>query len=195
MWTPRPNPENEQERSDEELLPALTRGDEAAFLAIYRRRQSALFRYALHLCGDGEVAAEAVQETFLALLRAAGKLNGTQGTVVAWLFAVARNQVMKQLQTRYRHEPLEEDEAGVLAAAGCVAAEFEQMERNGRVREALATLPAAYREVLVLCDMEELPYETVASIAGCPVGTVRSRLHRGRALLAAKLKLVVGYTL
>jgi RNA polymerase sigma-70 factor, ECF subfamily len=195
MWTPWPKPSAEEERSDEELLPAVARGSEAAFLTVYRRRQSALFRYALHLGGDEEIAAEVVQETFLALLRGAGRLDGTKGTVQAWLYAVARNQVMKQLQSQRRHTRLEEEEAESLTAQGCPAAEFEQMERNGRVREALATLPEVYREVLILCDMEDLPYETVASIAECPVGTVRSRLHRGRALLAAKLKLVVGYSL
>lgn len=184
--------EAETAQSDEALLPALADGDEAAFLAVYRRRQSALFRYAAHLTGDDDIAAEVVQETFLALLRDARKLDASRGTVLSWLFAVARNQVLKQMASRRRHLSLEEDDRPEPAAAGCLETEFEQEQAAARVREMMATLPPAYREVLVLCDMQELSYEEVAAIAGCPLGTVRSRLHRARTMLAGKLKPVVG---
>ena len=187
-----PQPEPEIAHSDEALLPALSDGDEAAFLTIYRRRQAALFRYAAHLTGDEDVAAEVVQETFLALIRDAKKLDASRGTVLSWLFAVARNQVLKQMASRRRHLSLEEEDRPEPAAAGCLETEFEQEQAAARVREMLATLPPAYREVLVLCDMQELSYEEVAAIAGCPLGTVRSRLHRARMMLAGKLKPLVG---
>lgn len=179
------------EQSDELLLPALARGEEKAFLAVYRRRQASIYRYALHLAGDADVAAEAVQETFMALLRDAGRLDATRGTVLAWLFAVARNQVLRQLRSRRQHLSLDDEDQTEPAAAGCVLAELEQEQLSSRLRELMATLPPVYREVLVLCDMQELSYEEVAAIAGCPTGTVRSRLHRARALLAGKLKPLV----
>ena len=187
-------PEKETEQSDEALLPALAAGEERAFLTVYRRRQASVFRYALHLAGDEDVAAEVVQETFLGLLRDASRLDPARGTVVAWLFAVARNQVLRQLRNRRRHLSLEEEGEGTFVAAGCVVAELEQEQTSARVREVLATLPAVYREVLVLCDMQEMTYDEVAAIAGCPTGTVRSRLHRARALLAGKMKPLVGYS-
>lgn len=196
MWQrwSKPQTDPDAEWSDEALLPALARGEERAFLAIYRRRQAPVYRYALHLSGDADVAAEVVQETFLALLREAGRLDPERGTVVSWLFAVARNQVLRQMRSRRRHLSLEDEDSGELPAAGCVIADLEQEQLSGRLRETLATLPAVYREVLVLCDMQELSYEEVAAVAGCPTGTVRSRLHRARALLAGKLRPLVGYS-
>ena len=108
-WT-RTQHETETGQSDELLLAALARGEEQAFLIVYRRRQSSVYRYAFHLCGDADVAAETVQETFLALLRDAGRLDATRGTVLAWLFAVARNQVLRQLRARHRYLSLEDEE-------------------------------------------------------------------------------------
>jgi RNA polymerase sigma-70 factor (ECF subfamily) len=186
--------EAETELSDERLLAAVARGEEKAFLIVYRRRQSSVYRYALHLCGDADVAAETVQETFMALLRDAGRLDAARGTVLAWLFAVARNQVLRQLRTRQRHLSLEEEDQLEPVAAGCVLTDLEQEQLTGRLHELMATLPAVYREVLVLCDMQELSYEQVAAIAGCPTGTVRSRLHRARAMLAGKLRPLVRYS-
>jgi RNA polymerase sigma-70 factor, ECF subfamily len=186
--------ETETEPSDEVLLGAVARGEERAFLVVYRRRQSSIYRYALHLSGDVDVAAETVQETFMALLRDAGRLDVARGTVLAWLFAVARNQVLRQLRARDRHLSLEDDDQAEPVASGCVLADLEQEQLSGRLHELMATLPPLYREVLVLCDMQELSYEQVASIAGCPTGTVRSRLHRARAMLAGKLRPLVRYS-
>lgn len=196
MWQTwsRKEPETKADQSDEELLPALSLGDERAFLTVYRRRQSSVYRYALHLGGDADVAAESVQEAFLALLRDAGRLDPSRGTVIAWLFAVTRNQVLRQLRSRRRHLSFDEADQAEPATSGSVLAELEQEQLSGRLQEILATLPAVYREVLVLCDMQELTYDEVAAIAGCPTGTVRSRLHRARALLAGKVKPLVGYS-
>lgn len=186
--------DSEAEQSDELLLAAVARGEEQAFLIVYRRRQASIYRYAFHLCGDADVAAETVQETFMALLRDAGRLEASRGTVLAWLFAVARNQVLRQMRSRRQHLSLEDEERAEPATSGCVLADLEHEQLVGRVHELMATLPAVYREVLVLCDMQELSYEEVAAIAGCPTGTVRSRLHRARAMLAGKLRPLVRYS-
>ena len=76
LWT-RAQHETEREQSDELLLTAMARGEEKAFLIVYRRRQASIYRYALHLSGDADVAAETVQETFMALLRDAARLDAT----------------------------------------------------------------------------------------------------------------------
>ena len=193
LWT-RAQHETEREQSDELLLTAMARGEEKAFLIVYRRRQASIYRYALHLSGDADVAAETVQETFMALLRDAARLDATRGTVLAWLFAVARNQVLRQVRARDRHLSLEDEEHFEPMASGCVLADLEREQLASRLHELMATLPAVYREVLVLCDMQELTYAEVAAIAGCPTGTVRSRLHRARAMLAEKLRPLVRYS-
>jgi len=184
-----------EDASDESLLDRLARGDEDAFLAIYRRRQKWVYRYSLHMAGDEEVAADVVQETFIALLREAGRLDPALGTVQAWLFAVARKQVLRALTARRRYLSLEEDSSDEPLAEGCVLEDLEQSQLLEKLRELIPTLPPIYREVLVLCDMQGLAYEEAASITECPVGTVRSRLHRARALLAGKLKPLVGHAL
>lgn len=78
--------------------------------------------------------------------------------------------------------------AGKFSTAARAHDEFESLETVGRVRQAIATLPENYREVVVLCELEEMSYEEAASALDCPVGTVRSRLHRARALLVEKLR-------
>ena len=80
-------------RTDEELLPALAKGDEAAFTVVYRRRQGAIYRYALQMTGSAETASEVTQEVFLALMRQGSGLSAERGSVMSWLYAVARRQV------------------------------------------------------------------------------------------------------
>jgi RNA polymerase sigma-70 factor, ECF subfamily len=77
---------------------------------------------------------------------------------------------------------------GAFSTAAKAHADFESRETMGRVRQAIATLPENYREVVVLCELEEMSYEEAAEALDCPVGTVRSRLHRARALLLEKLR-------
>jgi len=77
---------------------------------------------------------------------------------------------------------------GAFSTAAQAHHEFESLETVGRVRQAIATLPENYREVVVLCELEEMSYEEAASMLECPLGTVRSRLHRARALLLEKLR-------
>lgn len=180
---------------DELLLDAIAEGDERAFLILYRRREPAIFRYAINMAGDRDLASEVVQETFLALLRESGNLNPERGAVMAWLYAVARNQILRQLTSRRRHLSLDDDDVDDPVAPGSALDDLEQGQLVELVREAIPTLPVAFREALILCDMQGLSYEEAAAAAGCPVGTVRSRLHRARALLAVKLKSTVGYTL
>lgn len=176
--------------SDGVLLRRMAAGDEEAFTDAYRRFQGPVFRFALQMSGSRAVAEEVTQEVFLALIRSAAQV-GT-GPLIAWLIAVARNQVLKSMERNARYEPLDasanEDRR---PWASEEEDQLERLERNQtleRLRRAVLALPPRYREVVLLCEFEEMPYEDAAQALGCAVGTVRSRLHRARALLAGKLK-------
>lgn len=184
-----------QEERDDVLLRRAAKGDENAFAVVYRRHQGALYRYALRMTGSPWSAEEVVQEVFLTLIRDPKKFDAERGEVGAFLFGIARNRVMKHLERTPRELPLEEpgkDGAGTQEPADVAtpAVWAEQRERVERVREAVLALPAEFREAIVLCELEELSYEEAARLSGCPIGTIRSRLHRGRTLLLTRLELL-----
>lgn len=187
----------EQER-DDVLLRRAARGDEEAFTLIYRRYQAALYRFALRMTGNTWAAEEIVQEVFMTLMRDPKKYDPTRGALGAFLYGVSRNRVMKHLERLPREVSLEEkndDGTGsglVLQDASTPAIWAEKRERREHVRAAIQDLPTEFREAVVLCELEEMSYEEAAQVAGCPIGTIRSRLHRGRALLMAKLELFRG---
>ena len=182
------------EKSDA-LLKRAARGDEQAFLALYQKHQAPLYRYALRMTGSPWAAEEIVQEVFLLLIREPHKYQSERGELGAFLYGVARNRVMKHLEKTPRELSLD-----VMSSDGSAWREpedpltpmmiVEKAERIEQVREAVLGLPAEFREAVVLCELEEMSYEEAANTCGCPIGTIRSRLHRGRALLLAKLELL-----
>ena len=180
-------------RSDEELLRLTLAGDEQAFAALYRRRQAGIFRFALQMCGSESVAEDVVQEVFMALIREGQRFDPARGTLSSYLYGVARNQVLRRLE---RDRPfaasLDEEGHGEAAAETMDArpdplSELARAETVASVRQAVLALPAHYREVVVLCELQEMSYAEAAGALGCAVGTVRSRLHRARTLLTDKL--------
>jgi RNA polymerase sigma-70 factor (ECF subfamily) len=185
----------EQDR-DGVLLRRAAKGDEEAFALIYRRHQAALYRFALRMTGNAWAAEEIVQDVFMTLMRDPKKYDSGRGTLGGFLYGVARNRVMKYLERLPREVSLEEkNEDG--SGAGIVLQDSftpgiwaEQRERREQVRAAVLELPAEFREAVVLCELEEMSYEEAAQRVGCPIGTIRSRLHRGRALLLAKLEML-----
>jgi RNA polymerase sigma-70 factor, ECF subfamily len=185
----------EQDR-DDVLLRRAAKGDEEAFVLLYRRHQAALYRFALRMTGNTWAAEEIVQDVFMLLMRDPKKYDSTRGALGAFLYGVARNRVMKHLERLPREIPLEEkneDGTGpgiVLKDSATPAMWVEKRERRQQVRAAVLELPVEFREAVVLCELEELSYEEAAQMAGCPIGTIRSRLHRGRALLMARLEML-----
>lgn len=185
----------EQER-DDVLLRRAAKGDEEAFTLLYRRHQAAMYRFALRMTGNAWAAEEIVQDVFMTLMRVPKKYDSARGTLGGFLYGIARNRVMKHLERLPREIPLEEkneDGTGpgiVLQDASTPATQVEKRERAHQVRAAVLDLPAEFREAVVLCELEELSYEEAAQTAGCPIGTIRSRLHRGRALLMARLEML-----
>ncbi|MGO9274142.1 MAG: RNA polymerase sigma factor [Terriglobia bacterium] len=182
--------------SDGDLLGLLKAGSEEAFVALYRRRQGGIYRFALHMSGHPDVAEEVTQEVFLALIRNPGQYDPERGSVAAFLYGVARNHVLRRIDQDRRYLPLtegSEDEGEGLWSPWLVGLEdpysdLDRTETIERVRQGVLALPLAYREVVVLCDLQELDYAEAARTLKCPVGTVRSRLHRARTLLMRKLR-------
>jgi RNA polymerase sigma-70 factor (ECF subfamily) len=176
--------------SDEDLLRRATLGDEDAFTALYRRRQAGVYRFALHMCGREDVAEEVTQEVFLTLIRHPARFDSARGAVSSFLYGVARNHVLRYLERRKECVTIDDGEAAgeVPVPDGDALANLTREETIESVRQAVLSLPAGYREAVVLCDLEEMSYADAAGVLRVPVGTVRSRLNRGRGLLLDKLR-------
>jgi RNA polymerase sigma-70 factor, ECF subfamily len=181
---------------DEDLLKRSAKGDEEAFTALYRRHADVLYRFAFRMTGSSWGAEEIVQDVFMTLVRGPGKYDVERGTLPAFLFGIARNKIMKYNERLPREISLverQEDGSGgglTLRDSFTPAMWAEQRERLEKVRAAVMELPIEFRETVVLCELEEMTYDQAARMLDCPIGTIRSRLHRGRALLLAKLEML-----
>ena len=170
--------------SDSDLLRLSAKGSEDAFLAIYRRHQGPVFRFALHMSGSRETAEEVTQEVFMTLLSAPKLYAAERGPLQGYLIGIARNKVRRQLtQSRTPMPGSYANGESISLLEG-----LNKKQEMAALRNAILSLPPNYREVVVLCDLENLDYARTAQQLGCAVGTVRSRLHRARAILGAKLR-------
>lgn len=181
--------------SDEDLLRLVLAGDEDAFTDLYRRRQSGVYRFALQMSGSKTVAEDVTQEVFITLIREGSRYDPQRGAVAAYLYGIARNHVLRRLERERMFVQITDasEDADALAPVSVMAdadplADLTRNEMVETVRAAVLALPAHYREVVVLCDLHEMSYQEAANVIGCAVGTVRSRLHRARALLVEKLR-------
>jgi RNA polymerase sigma factor (sigma-70 family) len=176
---------DEPSRADVTLLSAVADGDGAALTELYRRHGRALFGYLLRLAGDRMTAEEILQDTLLAVWRSAAAFEGRSGART-WLFGVARRQAYQRLRLSPAPTPAEPvhlpdpapgpEELAILAAGGTPVA------------AAVARLPDHHREVIALALVAGLSLVEVAAVLGVPVGTVKSRLHHGRAALVRMLR-------
>jgi RNA polymerase sigma-70 factor (ECF subfamily) len=175
--------------SDLDLVTRLGAGERQALVALFRRRRLAVYRFALHMTGIEATAEDVTQEVFMAVMAEATRYDAARGTVLAWLLGITRNLVRRRLE-RERFVPLPDasaHDAGSIATSDPLG-DLTRTERIALLRRAVMSLPPRYREVVLLCDLQELSYAEAACALQCAVGTVRSRLHRARALLAAKLR-------
>jgi RNA polymerase sigma-70 factor (ECF subfamily) len=181
-----------QTLGDEDLMRLTRAGDEHAFTALYRRHQGPVYRFALQVSGSESVADDVTQEVFLALMREFTQFDTSRGSLVSYLYGVARNQVRRHLERGKFHVPLDEDgdEASFepITAPADPLGDLTLREGLSALRQAILTLPLHYREVVALCDLEEMSYEEAARSIGCAVGTIRSRRHRAHALLIQRLR-------
>jgi len=175
------------ERDEEGLLRRIRAGDEAAWRALHGRYRGPLFRFALGMSGSTSAAEDVVQDVFMSLIRNLDRIDPNRGSLGAYLYGATRMRVWRENERRRRSVPLEDAPERASGARG-VDDSLLAAERVGRLREELLALAAPFREALVLCDLEEMSYADAARILGVPVGTLRSRLHRGRQRLAERLR-------
>jgi RNA polymerase sigma-70 factor, ECF subfamily len=197
--------------SDEDLFRMMRAGDESAFVHLYHRRQKSIYRFALRMSGSEAVAEDVTQEVFLTLICEKGNYDSSRGSLAAYLFGIARYRVLRRIdKDRMLMQLIDEKvdkqntqnaPAAPLSSAACESpatleglislndplGDLTRREAIESVRQAVLSLPSHYREVVVLCDLHELSYAETAQALGCAIGTVRSRLHRARALLLEKL--------
>lgn len=181
------------EPTDSELLRSMMAGDEEALALLYRRRQGSVYRFALQMSGSTAIAEDVTQEVFLFLMREGHVFDPARGSLSAFLLGVARNHVLRRMRVDQVLTPIGddgEDEANfaVVESDLCPLEDLARAETVELVRKAVLSLPPKYREVVVLCELQDVSYGEAAEVLGCAIGTVRSRLHRARALLLAKLR-------
>lgn len=182
----------ELERSDAELLERVVAGDEEAFVVLYHRWRPGLFRFALGMTGCSAIADDVVQETFMIVMREAGRYDALRGAVGAYLRGITRHLVHRNLRRRSRFVALPDaDEPLGLPQADGAADPLDalrQADDARRVHAALLRIAPRLREVVVLCELQDLSYAEAAETLRVPIGTVRSRLFRAREALAAELR-------
>lgn len=190
------------ELKDAELLRRAAEGDESAFAEFYNRHNGAIYRFAVHMTGSPDSAADVTQEAFLLLVREPAAYDPARGEALPFLYGVARNFVRQVLSRDSRFVSLPQA-MPVVAASNGHASQFTPEDPSSaldaweslslqesiwRLRQAILSLPTHYREVVTLCDLEGKSYSEAAGLLECPVGTVRSRLNRARDLLLQKLR-------
>jgi RNA polymerase sigma-70 factor, ECF subfamily len=186
---------------DAALVSRLHRGDAAAARELYQRHGAALLRFGLAMSNCRQTAEDIVHDTFVEILKHPVRFDPTRGSVIAYLFGIARHRMSRVARVSLRGTEVRIDDPGeegfdpgstaldstLVDGTQDAGDEIDRARDIERVRSAVFDLPRAHREVIVLCDLEELSYATAAEILGCPIGTVRSRLSRARALLATRL--------
>jgi RNA polymerase sigma-70 factor (ECF subfamily) len=187
-----PKPGLGEEGDDGELVAACRNGDPDAFGVLVRRHQKTMLNLVYRMVGDFEEACEVVQDTFLAAHRGLAGFRG-EARFSTWLAAIALNQArnrLVRLKSRRRNEAFSLD-APIATAQGPVFPDppsqapgpLELLERQAlrtRVEGCVQALPAAFREVLVLRDLQERTYEEICVLLKVREGTVKSRLSRAR---------------
>jgi len=179
--------------TDQQLLRQLARGDEPAFAALYQRYQGALYRFVLHMSGNSATAEEVTQETFMVVIANPKNYDPAKGSVAGYLFGIARNLTRRSLSDTQSQNalPIVDELIEEIVDSNedlDLLAELSQAESLECLRKAVLALPEQYREVVVLCELEEMTYPEAAALLECSPGTIASRLHRARAILKTRLQ-------
>lgn len=178
-------------RPDEPDLIARARtGDLAAFNLIVGHYQTSVYNLCLRMLGSQQAAEDATQDAFIAAYRHLDKFRG--GAFRSWLFRIAANACYDDMRRRRVRravsldEPVGEDRRiDVADAAPSPQDRAEQMELRGALAEALSRIPEEQRLAIVLCDVQGMDYADIAEVMQCSLGTVKSRINRGRLRLRA----------
>lgn len=183
MWAAAP-----QELDEEHLLRRVARGDRAAFEELYRRTSPWLAVRLRRRCDDQQIVAEVMQETYLAVWRAAGSFSGsrTGGTAVGWLWTIAARRLVDAFRRRAHHA---EPPLAYAPLAAAPAAEEEALVATvgGDVGDALRRLAPELREVLQAMVLDGLSVRETSVLLGLPEGTVKTRARRARIAMRKEL--------
>ena len=163
-------------------------GEEEGLVALYQKYQASIYRFSVHLTGRRDIAEDVTQETFLVLIRAPRGYQPERGALLLYLFGIARKLAWKAMRRDRFFSALEDNHPSLPVWVPDFAGDIGRERQVSQLRDAILSLPGKYREIAVLCDLQELSYEEAATVARCSIGTVRSRLHRARQLLVRKLK-------
>ena len=181
------------EPTDLELLDRIVSGDREALALIFRRHHGTVYRFSRQMLGSKEAAEDVTQDVFVALTKSAGRFNPEVASLSTYLYGIARNLVLQRYKrSRGRIEvnidAIDGEDEAAFAVSNDPADRLSRAQAARQLRMAILRLPAHYREVVVLCELNGLSYEDAAAIAGCPVGTVRSRLSRARQILIERCR-------
>lgn len=182
---------------DHELIQQSLAGRTDAFGQLVVRYQDRIHRTLVHVLGSTEDAQDVAQDAFVHAYQKLSSFRG-QSAFYSWLFRIALNTAATHRRRNYRRMISVEaarEGAGYEPVDGRMDSQpshpLEQSEQQKLVRDALAELQEEYRTALVLKEMEGLKYEEIAELVGCPIGTVRSRIHRARSELREKLRILL----
>jgi RNA polymerase sigma-70 factor, ECF subfamily len=178
------------EPTDTELVERALAGEREAFEALYHRYQAIVYRFARVMTGSPSVAEDVTQEVFIALMRDLARYKPQRAGLSTYLYGVAHNVTRARLRREQRFVNLDKMPVARSERAGSddPSAALARSEDLLRLRKAIVSLPSRYRAVVILCDLQGLSYADAAAVINAPVGTVRSRLHRGRSLLVERLQ-------
>lgn len=178
---------------DEDLVRRFRAGEPDAFTALVQRHQQRVYSLCVRVLGDADAAADVAQDTFLTVLR---KIDGFRGDAAftTWLHRVAVNACYDELRRKQRRPMLHVvgDEGREHEPGPSVFDHADEVAGTRDAARALAEIPVEFRVALVLADVQDMAYERIAEVLDVPVGTVKSRVHRGRIALAAAMGLAPG---
>ena len=181
--------------NDCDLLQKAKQGDEEAFTLLYRRFQGPVYRYALQMSGSAVLAEEVTQEVFMAIIKGEIRFDPEVGSLGGYLVGIARNHLLRSKEQNAQWVPIDQGDDHVhlncrepLISSQDSLAELTHAQAVESLQKGILGLPVHYREVVILCDLEEFSYAETAAVLGCAVGTVRSRLHRAHAMLIKRLR-------
>jgi RNA polymerase sigma-70 factor (ECF subfamily) len=175
--------------AEAELLLKAARGDEPAFLVLYDRHRTPVFRFACRMLGSSTMAEDVTQECFLSVLRRPEAFRAERASLRTYLCAIARHLALKQLRKRGEETIVDDapDDAPAHAGGSDPLDVVLQQEAADAVRQAVAALPPLQREAVVLFEYQEMSLADIAAVCEIDVGTVKSRLHRARERLRRTL--------
>lgn len=179
-----------RERSDDELVAAAQRGEGAAMDALLRRHYDRVHAVTRRIAGGSRDADDAAQEAMIRIVRNLDRFDG-RSSFGTWVYRIATNAALDELRRRKRRPQLhlvdDDHESGREVADDMAHREVDSVVDRLAIDEALAVLPDEFRTAVVMRDVGDLDYREISEVLDVPVGTVKSRIARGRKMLVEQL--------